>query len=209
MEKIGEGGQSIVWKLDENWVFKQYKIDTKYPIDFKAIEIMCNEVDDLDRIIVPVKIDYNINKDKIVGTYSRFVPTKEIQLGNVLCSTLYQWYMELYQDIKLLSAKKIRMIDSVVWNYTMNENGPFLIDVDSFTFCPEKSVDDIEKENIEDLNYTFLYGFIWNVGQFVTKQSIKEILEEMSMFNGTLQDYLIFKNPYDYGESNVSQTTKR
>ena len=209
MEKIGEGGQSIVWKLDENWVFKQYKIDTKYPIDFKAIEIMCNEVDDLDRIIVPVKIDYNINKDKIVGTYSRFVPTKEIQLGNVLCSTLYQWYMELYQDIKLLSAKKIRMIDSVVWNYTMNENGPFLIDVDSFTFCPEKSVDDIEKENIEDLNYTFLYGFIWNVGQFVTKQSIKEILEEMSMFNGTLQDYLIFKNPYDYGESNVSQTIKR
>ena len=69
LEKIGEGGQSIVYKIDENWVFKHYKLDSKYPIDFRAIEIMCNEVNNLKRVIVPIKIDYNITKNKILGTY--------------------------------------------------------------------------------------------------------------------------------------------
>ena len=209
MEKIGEGGQSVVYKLNENWVFKHYKLDTKYPIDFKAIEIMCYQISDLKRIILPTKVDYNITKDKIVGTYSQYIETKEISLGNILCSTLYQWYMELCEDIKILSSKKIRMIDSVAWNYVINENGPFLIDVDSFIFCPEKTIEDVEIENIKDLNYTFLYGFIWKVGQFATRQSINEIFEEISKFQGTLYDYLKFKNPYDYGEPSARNSIKR
>lgn len=209
LEKIGEGGQSIVYKIDENWVFKHYKLDSKYPIDFRAIEIMCNEVNNLKRIIVPIKIDYNITKNKILGTYSRFVSPQEIELGNILCSTLYQWYIELYEDTKVLSSKKIKMIDSVAWNYILNEEGPFLIDVDSFKFCPEKSLESVEKENIEDLNYVFLYGFVWKVGQFVAKQSFDEIFEEISNFKGTLYDFIKCKNAYDYGKSSVSGTIKR
>ena len=58
MEKIGEGGQSIVYKLNENWIFKHYKLDTKYPIDFKAIEIMCYQISDLKRIILKQKRDF-------------------------------------------------------------------------------------------------------------------------------------------------------
>lgn len=209
MQKIGEGGQSIIYKLNDEWIFKHYKLDKKYPIDFKTIEIMCNEINALKRIILPIKIDYDILKKQIVGTYSRYVQNKEINLGNVLCSTLHQWYMELYSDVKILSSKKIRMNDLVTWNFIFNENGPFMIDVDSFMYCPEKTNETLEMENIKDLNYTFLYGFIWKVGQFATKQSINEILEEIFNFKGTLYDYLKFKNPYEYDETIIGRTIKK
>ena len=209
MQKIGEGGQSIIYKLNDEWIFKHYKLDKKYPIDFKTIEIMCNEINALKRIILPIKIDYDILKKQIVGTYSRYVQNKEINLGNVLCSTLHQWYMELYSDVKILSSKKIRMNDLVTWNFIFNENGPFMIDVDSFIYCPEKANETLEMENIKDLNYTFLYGFIWKVGQFATKKSINEILEEIFNFKRTLYDYLKLKNPYEYDETIIGRTIKK
>lgn len=198
MEVLGQGGQSIVYKLNDNYVFKHYKLDKKYTIDFRTIEILCNEIGKLNRIITPIKIDYD-RDNKIMGTYCKYIQNQQLELANVSCSTFYQWYMELIEDVKKISLKRIRMIDLVYWNFMMSEEGPFLIDVDSFVFSPEKDIEEIEKDNIADLNYTFLYGFLWKVGQFATRQTHDEIFAEIKNFNGTLFEYVQYKNPYDYG----------
>lgn len=204
MEKCNEGGQSKVYRIDDNFVFKHYKQDGKYPIDFKTIEIMCEELQALNRIIVPIKIDYDKN-NKIVGTYYKYIKSQPIELSNVQCSKFYQWYIELLEDVKKVSSKKIRMKDLVDWNFIINTDGPFFIDVESFILCNEETSEKIEQDNISDLNYTFLYGFVWKVGQFVTKQSFEEIFSEIRDFSGTLFEYVQYKNPYDYGMPSCSR----
>ena len=52
-----------------------------------------------------------------------------------------------------------------------------------------------------------LYGVIWKVGQFATQQSFEEIFNEIKNFDGTLFQYIQFKNPYDYVE-NVKNSMK-
>lgn len=197
MEILSQGGQSIVYKLDDNYVFKQYKLDKEYPIDFKIIKILCNEIGKLNRVITPIKIDYNRN-DKIVGTYCKYIQSYQLELVNVSCSTFYQWYTELIDDVKKISSKKIRMLDFVYWNFIMSENGPYFIDVESFVFSQEKDIEEIEKDNIADLNYCFLYGFLGKIGHFVTSQTFNEIFDEIKNFNGTLSEYVQYKKSYDY-----------
>ena len=82
----------------------------------------------------------------------------------------------------------------------------FPIDV-IFEYCQEKSVEEIQKLNQTNLNFAMLYGVIWKVGQFATQQSFEEIFNEIKNFDGTLFQYIQFKNPYDYVE-NVKNSMK-
>ena len=215
MEKIGEGSQAIVYKLDENWIFSHYKIDTQNPIDFSTLEIMVNQVEELKRIVIPVKADYNNDKTKIVGTYSRYISgvnfnsTDITSFSNIPCEMLYSWYKDFIEDVKILSKYKILALDITSDNILINNNGPFLIDAGGFKYSPEKDNEEIEKENIANINYCFLYGIVWKVGQFVSRQSLDEIFEEIRNFNGTLREYLQFKNPYEYGNLDADSSVKK
>lgn len=201
MEFIAEGGQCKVYKIDDSWVYREYKNDGRFPVEFSTIKLMKEKGLRLKRIVVPVDFKYDLDKN-IIGSISQFINSEDIDLANVKCSELYTWYLELLCDAEKLSQLKIRMIDFSIYNMLLNANGPFLIDVDSFKHQPESSIEEIRKANIEDLNYTFLYGLIWKVGQFVVKESFEDLFLEIKDFNGTLFEYLQYRNPYDYGEYN-------
>lgn len=208
MEKIGEGSQSVVYKLDNEWVFTHYKLSSEHPIDFNTIEILINKAQNLHRVIIPVKADYDISGTKIVGTYSRYVLGQNInemdkfELYNIPCKCFYKWYCEFLEDVIYLGKLNILTTDISRDNMLLGNDGPYLVDIGCFKFDNSKSIEEIVKKNIEELNFCFLYGIIWKAGQFVTNQSFQEVFNEMNNFDGTLLDYLKFKNPYDYKNVN-------
>lgn len=199
MELIGEGGQSKVYKIDDLWVYREYKNDGRFPIEFNTIELLAKKSLKLKRIIIPTTIKYDGDKN-IIGSISQFIKSENIELANIKCSELILWYIELFEDIEKLSQEKIRTMDFTIHNMLLNENGVFLIDIDSFKYMPESSIDEIRRENVADLNYTFLYGLIWKIGQFVAKESFEELFLEIKNFDGTLFEYIQYRNSYDYGE---------
>lgn len=196
-EKISEGSQSIVYKTSNNQVYKEFKPDTEHPFDYDALEIMCGKLGNLKRINIPISLKYDAD-GKIIGSLENFVQNEDIKLENVHCRDLYKWYIEVLEDMEKLTYQKIKGIDISSDNIVLNKNGLFIIDIGCFEYHPNESIEEIRKSNIEEINFVFLYGLIWKVCQFASRQSFAEIFSEIKDFDGTIFQYLQYKNPYEY-----------
>ena len=197
--KIGEGSQSNVYLTLNDDVYKEFKPNTEHPFDFMALKKMVENIKNLKRVNIPFRLIYG-KENEIIGELEKYIPKETIELSNLPCALVFKWYKEASEDMKILSQNKISTFDISTDNMVINSNGMFIIDVGCFEYTPEKTVDEIQKLNQDNLNFTILYGLIWKVGQFATQQSFEEIFNEIKNFDGTLFQYVQFKNPYDYAD---------
>lgn len=183
-----------------NDVYKEFKSDTEHQFDYRALKKMVEDVGNLKRINIPFKLIYGPNNE-IIGELEKYVSEEAIELSNLPCSLIFKWYQEASEDMSILAQHKISTADISTDNMVINSEGMFIIDVGCFEYTPEKAVEEIQELNQDNLNFVMLYGLVWKVGQFATQQSFEEIFNEIKNFDGTLFQYVQFKNPYDYADN--------
>ena len=198
MKLINDGAQSEVYEYDDETVYKKYKKQIASPIDLDALKIMYYKINQMKRIMLPIRLE--VVDDKILGQYSRYIKPPYIDLSLVSCADFYTWYLEVTEEVKILAQFKIRVIDAQAReNVVINNSGPYLVDIEGFKYYPLEEESIIEKANCEEIKYCFLNSLLRDVGAFsVFDQSLDEALLEIASFEGTLREYLHFKNTNDY-----------